>query len=193
MKSQEELLEDNEPRVYVASLSDYNNGDLLGRWFAFSDYDDADELLGAIGDMLKTYDRLYPLPYGAVREEWAAHDWEHVPSSLTGESPDLSLCYAYLDITAPMSDERKQAFDLYIEAGHDPDGFDDDYLGVFGDRPYDDAYTMECYAEESFWDNYAEADVPKALRNYIDFAAMGRDLQLGGDCWCNQGHVFRNC
>jgi hypothetical protein len=49
----EETVEDTTPRVYVASLADYNNGDLLGRWFAFEDYDNADELLAGIQAIIR--------------------------------------------------------------------------------------------------------------------------------------------
>ena len=37
-----------EKRIYVASLSDYNNGVLHGAWFDLEDYYDADELMTAV-------------------------------------------------------------------------------------------------------------------------------------------------
>jgi hypothetical protein len=43
------------PRIYVASLSDYNAIILCGEWFDLDAYD-AEELLGAIHAMLKALD-----------------------------------------------------------------------------------------------------------------------------------------
>ena len=42
-----------EPMIYVASLTDYNNGKLVGEFFKFSDYNDEDELLDGITEFSK--------------------------------------------------------------------------------------------------------------------------------------------
>ena len=71
------------PRIYVASLSDYNNGRLEGKWFDFDDYSDASELMDAITDMLDEITKKYN--DGEEREEWAVHDYEYIPSTLATE------------------------------------------------------------------------------------------------------------
>lgn len=71
------------PRIYVASLSDYNNGRLEGKWFDFDDYSDASELMGAITEMLDEITKKYN--DGEEREEWAVHDYEYIPSTLATE------------------------------------------------------------------------------------------------------------
>lgn len=59
-------------RIYVASLSDYNAGRLIGRWI---DVDpDAETMAEAVEAMLRDADLAYPLPYGQTREETAIHD-----------------------------------------------------------------------------------------------------------------------
>ena len=190
MNSQE-TIEDTTPRVYVASLSDYNNGDLLGRWFALPDYDNADELLADIQAMLKTYDKLYPLPYGNVREEWAAHDYENFPKRLYSESMDFKAVYSWLETTAEMDEERAEAYELFIENGDDPAYFADRYQGKFGgDSTYDEEKVLAEYAENSWLECHSADEIPSSLRNYIDWASLGRDYRLGGDVWQVDGFVF---
>lgn len=193
MKSQEELPEDTTPRVYVASLSDYNNGDLLGRWFAFCDYDDAAELLADVQAMLKTYDKLYPLPFGQQREEWAAHDYENFPERLYSESMDFNVVYAWIEAVAEMDDERREAYELFINNGDDANQFEGRYLGRYGEGyHHDDEKVMEDYAETTFWECHSKDEIPKSVVNYIDFKSMGRDIMLSGDVWCDDGFVFRS-
>jgi antirestriction protein len=64
------------PRIYVASLTDYNNGILHGCWI------DADQDAGTIQDEIN--DMLAESPTTAkypdqVAEEWAIHDYEGFP------------------------------------------------------------------------------------------------------------------
>ena len=63
------------PRIYVADLEAYNNGRLVGEWLDLSDYNDADELMDAIQDVLKK----------SGGEEYAIHDYENLPSSMYSE------------------------------------------------------------------------------------------------------------
>ena len=63
------------PRIYVADLEAYNNGKLNGEWLDLTDYNDADELMNAIQNLLD----------GWGVEEYAIHDVEYVPSSLYSE------------------------------------------------------------------------------------------------------------
>ena len=57
----------NEMRIYVASLSDYNDGRLEGKLFDLADYSDASELMVAIQEMLDDLTKKYN--DGEVREE----------------------------------------------------------------------------------------------------------------------------
>ena len=72
-------------RVYIASLSDYNNGRLEGKWFDLSDYLSASDLMDDINDMLKDLTKKYKKIDGEVREEWAVHDYEGIPPTLASE------------------------------------------------------------------------------------------------------------
>lgn len=181
-------------RVYIASLSDYNAGSLLGEWFDLEDYSSADELLEAIAAMLQGYDDEHGTEEncGVPREEWAAHDFEGFPRSLYSESMDFEALYSYLDAMSELDENEQEAFEDYCdnigsEFGADQlEGFRESYNGQFD-------------KEEDFADHLAEelgyfAAMVKAGMNasYFDTAAFSRDL-FCGDYWISSnGHVFRN-
>jgi antirestriction protein len=79
------------PRIYVADLEAYNNGRLVGEWLDLSDYNDADELMDAIQDVLKK----------SGGEEYAIHDVEYVPRSMYSEymgKRDFEELYEMIDL-----------------------------------------------------------------------------------------------
>ena len=79
------------PRIYVADLEAYNNGRLVGEWLDLADYNDADELMDAIQDVLKK----------SGGEEYAIHDVEYIPSSMYSEymgKRDFEELYEMIDL-----------------------------------------------------------------------------------------------
>jgi antirestriction protein len=79
------------PRIYVADLEAYNNGRLQGEWLDLSDYNDADELMDAIQDLLDQW--------GV--EEYAIHDVEYVPRGIYSEymgKKDFEELYELMDL-----------------------------------------------------------------------------------------------
>ena len=72
-------------RIYVASLSDYNNGDLEGTWIDLKKMSDGEDVLEAISDFLA--DLTKRKADGEKREEWAIHDFEG-PRAFYQESGD---------------------------------------------------------------------------------------------------------
>jgi antirestriction protein len=84
-------LDDDTPKIYVADLEAYNNGRLSGVWLDLTNYSDADELMDAINDFLKT----------TGGEEYAVHDYENLPSSMYSEYMgvrDFEEIYEMLDL-----------------------------------------------------------------------------------------------
>ena len=79
------------PRIYVADLEAYNNGKLQGEWLDLADYNDADELMEAIQELLDKW--------GV--EEYAIHDVEYVPSNMYSEymgKRDFEELYEMIDL-----------------------------------------------------------------------------------------------
>ena len=71
-------------RIYVASLKDYNEGKLIGKWLDLADYSDGEDVMEAITDFLA--DVTKKAKDGEVREEYAIHDAEGIPSAFYHES-----------------------------------------------------------------------------------------------------------
>ncbi len=69
------------PRVYVASLSDYNAGVLHGRWIDADQ--DADAIHADIAQMLAES------PTDKSAEEWAIHDYEGFHGITISEFEDI--------------------------------------------------------------------------------------------------------
>lgn len=152
------------PRIYVASLSDYNNGRLEGEWFDFSDYSDASELMDAIHDMLNEITEKYN--DGEVREEWAVHDYEYIPSTLASEymgESDFQQIYDVMEV----ANERGIPIEVLMERVGDTGS--DDYQSVAeslmfivsGNDESDIVYEYENQMGDlgfDFWQNYIYVD-----------------------------------
>ncbi|UYZ60068.1 antirestriction protein ArdA [Hymenobacter latericus] len=184
------------PRVYIASLSDYNAGSLLGEWFDLDDYSSADEMLEAIADMLKKYDEEHGTAEncGQPREEWAAHDFEGFPRSLYSESMDFEAYYNYAEAMNELSEDEQEAFQDYCdnlgrdlsEAAELVEEFREDYQGQ---HDSEEAFADHIAEELGYFDAMKKAGINAF---YFDTKAFARDIFIG-DYWISENnHVFRN-
>lgn len=183
---------DTTPRVYIASLSDYNAGHLRGEWFDFEDYSDADELLAAIGEMLAGFDAEYGTAdnCGVAREEWAAHDSENLPNGLYSESMDFEQVYSHIEAMSDLSEYEKEAFTDYCE--NNGEAFSPDSIEGFRDAYNGKHESEEAFAEQLVDDLGYLNEMPQHLQSYFDYEKFARDL-FCGDYWMSEnGHVFRN-
>ncbi len=160
----EHLTHDPEPRIYAASLADYNNGHLHGRWIDASQ--EPEDLHAEISDMLASSS----IP-GA--EEWAIHDYEGFGNFRLSE-------YESIDTVARIAHgiaEHGTVFAHWVDhvGTTDTDAlehFDDHYLGTWG--------SLSDYAEQLLDDLGVNADrlVSGWLSPYvsIDYEQLGNDL-----------------
>ena len=157
------------PRIYVASLSDYNAGRLHGQWIKAAQ--DPEELLEAVQAMLATS----PEP---IAEEWAIHDYE-------GFGPVALSEWESLETVSRLAlgiEERGLAFAALASVA---DG-DTETLGRFGELYRGAWESVEAYADE-WLDDVGVSEIlnglPEWLYPYVslDTAGFARDLQLGGD------------
>ncbi|MFF1711279.1 antirestriction protein ArdA [Streptomyces sp. NPDC058268] len=74
-------------RIYVASLSDYNNGGYHGRWIDIDNSSDVDDIQEEIAEMLRRSPAAKR--YGDVAEEWAIHDYDGFKGFTLGEHESL--------------------------------------------------------------------------------------------------------
>jgi len=173
------------PRFYAACLASYNAGTLHGAWIDATT--DVDAMQEEISAML----RASPHPNVMVEdpttggevpsaEEYAIHDYDGLPSTL-GEFPGLEYIAAYVELLET-ADDRDIPEDVVAElvegsdlAGIDraKDAIDDDYQGTFD--------SLADWAENFEDETGGLSEVPDRFHNYIDFKAIGRDAELGGD------------
>ena len=167
---------DSNPRIYVACLAAYNNGYLHGAWIDADQ--DADEIRDEIAAMLARS----PVEDA---EEYAIHDYEGFEGVSISE-------YAGIDSVARMG--------AFIEE-HGALGAG--LLEQFGgDIEQAEATLQDCYHGQfaSLADYMEElttesVTIPETLRYYIDWDAMARDAEMGGDLFTietahGEVHVF---
>lgn len=158
------------PRIYVASLADYNNGILHGTWLDATQ--DAHELQTQLDAMLAKS------PTGFA-DEFAVHDYEGFGEYRVGEYDSLIL----ISRIAHGIHDHGPAFAAWASRfEHDRDAldrFEDAYLGHWS--------SAEAYAEDLMesigLQDIIDRHVPDGLQPYvkIDVEAFAHDLELGGD------------
>lgn len=156
------------PRVYVASLTDYNAGILHGCWVDFTG--DAHMEVAAMLAASPTAKR-----EGQPAEEYAIHDHEGFPKGLVQEFSDLDALADWAEFM-----EETDNPDL-IQAAMDCTGYgwadldeiksaiEDDFFGSFDD--------LESWAMEQYEEAYGSIDkLPSMIRYSIDWEAAGSDM-----------------
>lgn len=163
------------PRVYVASLSDYNNGVLHGAWLDAGV--EPDELHVGIAEMLA--ESPTAKQYGEPAEEWAIHDYDGFGTLPVGEHDTV------LWVTRMANAIRDHGLAAAAWASHvggdlaEIERFEEVFLGQWE--------SAEDYAENLFEEHGVHESVERAVdpwfRPYVrvDVAGFARDLQLGGD------------
>jgi antirestriction protein len=162
------------PRIWVASLSDYNNGRLHGQWIDAAR--DESALQADIDAMLAAS------PWTAQTcepaEEWAIHDYDGFAPLRIDQHENLS----WISRVAKGITEHGHAYAAYADVVEEEEllaGFDHDYLGH-----YDDLHTyVEQLINDLGYDRILDEALPAKIRPYvkIDITATATDLLLGGD------------
>jgi antirestriction protein len=171
--SHEALARDG-PRIYVASLSDYNNGILHGRWVEA--IDDTDAMHAEVAAMLQSSPTARR--YGEVAEEWAIHDYEGFGELRLAEYDSLThIAKIATGITR---------HGLAFTAWADHVNSDEELLDQFEERYQGEWESVVAYAEDLLDQLDAErvvSEAPGWLQSYlsIDAAGFARDLELNGD------------
>jgi len=149
------------PRIYVACLAAYNNGYLHGRWIDADQ--DADGMRAEIADMLKAS----PVP-GA--EEWAIHDYEGFEGAELSEYTGIDRVAELAGFVAEHGELGGKLLNHFSGDIDQARSAFDDYAGRFA--------SLADYAQTLTEDI---TDIPPTLVHYIDYEAMARDMEIGGD------------
>jgi antirestriction protein len=171
----DEAVPRNGPRIYVASLSDYNNGILHGDWLDATD--EPDQLHAGINTMLATSPTTRR--YGEPAEEWAIHDYEGFGPLRIGEYTGVER----ISRLARGIAEHGLAFAAWAAYVGDTEA---DLLDQFEDRYQGEWRDVEDYADDLLdqldVDRYI-SDAPQWLQTYlnIDVKSFAHDLEISGD------------
>ncbi|PQA87681.1 antirestriction protein ArdA [Hyphococcus luteus] len=166
---------DHVPRIYVACLASYNAGVLHGRWI---DVTDPDEIRAQVAAMLSAS----PEPDA---EEWAIHDYEGFEGAEISEYAGFDqVC----DLAAFIEEHGALGGKLVAHFCGDLD----EARAAFED------YAGEYKSLEDFAYDFTEqtgVTIPDSLALYIDYEAMGRDIELNGDVFTietgfEEVHIF---
>ena len=165
------------PRIYVASLSDYNDGRLVGRWLDAS---------VPVDDLAEGIQAMLAASPSSGAEEWAIQDYE-------GFGPLRLDEYESMETVSEVARgiaTHGPAFAHWaaLVGSHDVQAlerFEDAYLGYWD--------SIETYADQLLDDlglpEVLERSLPDSLQPYvtIDVEGFARDLELSGDVSASSG------
>lgn len=169
---------DSNPRIYVACLAAYNNGYLHGAWI------DADQDADEIGKEISAMLARSPVEDA---EEYAIHDYKGF------EGVNISE-YAGIDTVARIAAFIAEHGSLGAGLLEQFDGDMDQAESTLQDCYHGQFASLADYMEELTTESVT---IPEALRYYIDWDAMARDAEMGGDLFTiettnGEVHVFSN-
>lgn len=160
------------PKIYVADIAAYNEGKLIGEWVDLSKYDDGQEVMEEISNIIEKWSKTQ----GVEREEYAIHDYENFPRDMyfegMGEKDFDDVITAYR-----VSEEKDIPIAVVgtIIREYDPDNveewIEENYAGQFK-------------SDEDL--GYHHVDMMGGISNlgtntiemYFDYGAYGRDLAV---------------
>lgn len=160
--------------IYVASLSHYNDGYLVGKWINISNMTGKE-----IQESIYSY-----MEFLGV-EEWAIHDHESLSCVYSEYGMDWGKIVEFIDLCKKYSHDSVSAY--VSNVGEDyftKEGFEDSYIGE-----YDNEKTFaEEYLEES-----GEIElIPNHLQLYFDYDRYAYDLFIDSYYFDNKFVFLRN-
>lgn len=169
------------PRIYVASLADYNNGTLYGKWI------DADQSDEAIQDEVNAMLEASTIPNC---EEWAIHDYEGFDDILINEYQSFER----VSKLAELVKSHGNAFAQWYNNDGNRENIDD-LENKFTDCFIGEYESLADYAQQFIEETGME--ISEYLTNYIDYEAMGKDWELSGEISTVKNgykslYIFRN-
>lgn len=166
------------PRIYVASLSDYNAGLLHGVWIDLEGKD-ADEVSAEIAAML----RKSPNPNTVdsegrpTAEEYAIHDYDNFHGIRIEEFLPVARAVLLASLLVNAGDDAP-ALGAYVN------NLGLSYVDEGTGDKFEEAYRGNWDNEEDFAEEWAESvgllpQIPEDVRYYFDFGRFANDLFLG--------------
>uniref|UniRef100_UPI00403F2E7D antirestriction protein ArdA n=1 Tax=Candidatus Enterococcus willemsii TaxID=1857215 RepID=UPI00403F2E7D len=159
-------------QVYISNLGKYNEGELVGAWFHPPiDMEEVKEKIGLNDEY----------------EEYAIHDYE-LPFEIDEYTPITEinrLCALIEEIEdTPIYNELREIQQLWFTNLEDLIAHKDDIIC------HSHCESMEDVAMYYVEETGQLGEVPTNLQNYIDYQALGRDMELEGSFLVTSSGVF---
>lgn len=172
-------------KLYFENLEQYNNGTLDGKWFDLGDYTDINDLMDDVKRQVlhqRNDDNGYPIfEYGISQEEWAIHDYE-APFQVS-EYEGIDTISAMINFCNLDEYDQKKAAYLFDNGHYSKLS---DCIDNVNEVTFYEGMTLEDVAEELV-DDGCFGNIPDSIKNYIDYAAIARDLGCDGYDECKDG------
>lgn len=169
--------QEENPAIYLGTYHKYNSGSLFGKWIDLSSFDDYE-------DFCEFCHRLH---CDEQDPEFMVQDFENFPKSLyheaglpTEQEFDQIKEYAELD------EDEREAYGIYLDcynAQADMDEFRDHYMGKYD--------SGEDFAEHLCEECGYLQNLPDWLQCCMDYSAVWRSLDTGGDYSKYSRHIFQ--
>ena len=158
----------DEIRIYVACLASYNNGTLYGEWI--------DAAQGVDGIWKDVSQMLLKSP-AEYAEEWAIHDHDGFGGIHISEYESFESIAASAEFLEEHGDLGAKLISYYGDLDDARNAISDNYAGQYD--------SVSDYAEQLTEET---TQIPEALRYYIDYEKMGRDLEINDVLTIEDGH-----
>ena len=172
-------------KIYLTNLGKYNEGELIGEWVDLPATDDElEEVKARIGISDE------PDENGIYYEEYFITDYDNDYGYEVDEYEDLDILNQIAEQLEDLDEEQKDAVHAYTEC------VDDDIDRAVetvtnGDyRVYYDCNDMADVAYEVVQECGYLDQMPENLRNYFDYEAFGRDLDIEGTFTYYNGNYY---
>lgn len=169
--------EDENPAIYLGTYRKYNSGDLFGMWIDLTTFGNYEEFCDFCTRV--HYDELDP--------EFMVQDFCNYPRSLYHESglPTAQEFRQIQNLAALNKDER-EAYSIYLDIYNekaDLEEFREHYVGKYESG---EEFAEQLCEECGYFNN-----LPQWLQCCIDYSAVWRSLDTGGDYSEHDGHIFQ--
>lgn len=121
------------PAIYVADLTAYNNGQLVGEWLDLSGFDSGEEVMEKIAEISKKWGE----GDDELHEEYAIHDYEGFPEAYYSEymnEDSFDKVIAYVKASENFDADMIAAYINYYGQDADLSEMEDNFIGTFKDE-----------------------------------------------------------
>ena len=163
------------PKIWVGCWAAYNAGRLHGRWINVTD---TDEIWTEVNAMLAES----PAPDA---EEWGIFDYEGFEGAEVSEQASFESVVELAEFVSEHGELGGKLLTHFGQEIGEARAAMEDYAGEYR--------SLEDFASELT--EQCGTEIPESIAPYVDYDAMGRDLELGGDVYTietgfEETHVF---